>query len=99
MSNSIEGVRLSGLPNHPRTRVIKPKPFQRPTTTVAAREVKRDWRTVPAMKLDCGDTVPGIGTISHYRITAGKMIVLGGLGNVHTWDMAEPVFAFTAAIA
>jgi len=89
-----------GLPSHPTIRrVNKPKPFQRPSTSVAAPGVKREWASVPAEKLEVGDTVPGIGTIDEIKTVAHHVVVAGGLGNTTTWRLDEPVFAFTAATA
>lgn len=99
--SSIEGVRM-GLPSHPTTRVVtKPQPFQRPSTTVTAPTVKRAWRTVPAERIDIGDTVPGIGVITRhsYHLNTNTVTVYGGDDNSAAWPATEPVYAFTAATA
>ncbi len=97
--SEIQGVQM-GLPNHPTIRrVTKPKPFQRPSTSITAAEVAREWRTVAAREIAVGDTVPGIGTISDLKVVGHHVVVAGGLGNTATWRTEEPVFAFTAVTA
>lgn len=100
MNDSIEGIRLPGPPRHPTIRrVHKPQPFQRPSTTVVASAVARTWGTVPADRLACGDTVPGVGTITARspHTATGTVTVYGGLGNSAAWPAEELVYAFTAA--
>ncbi len=94
---SMEGVLLDGVPRHPQIRRGTPRAFARPSTTIAAPEVKRTWRHVPARGLDVGDNVPGIGTLDLAVTAQDSTMVRGGDDNYHRYHADEPVFAFTAA--
>ncbi len=90
---------LTGLPNHPTIRRTTPRRFQRPSADLTP--VKREWRQVPAGKIQPGDNVPGIGVVS--TVTELGMLpgdrhtdlrVYGGEGNVKLLRSDEPVFCF-----
>ncbi len=96
MTDSIEGIRLSGPPAHPQVRIKRPAAFSRPTVDLGAG-VARHWRDVRAEHLAVGDTVPGLGTIWRIRAVAGQVHLDGGEDSRATYDRGEQVFAFTAA--
>lgn len=97
-----------GLPSHPRVKGGgKPKPFQRPSVDLGgAPTAKREWRQIPASRIQEGDTVPGIGVVREVEALAiptykGRtyrpVIVRGGQGNAKAFDADAPIFCFTAA--
>ena len=99
MSHPMEGIALSGPPKHPQVRVkTKPTPHARPSVALTGAAVERAWRLVPALALQAGDTVPGVGLLHAVSVdTDYTVTACGGQDNVRVYRGGEPVYAFTAA--
>lgn len=93
-------------PNMPQGRIQRrlPTPFARARIDLGGEAPKhRDWRQVPVVDLQPGDTVPGIGLVSrvvrNFDIDADMpwiVVVEGGDENVKSYPGNDIVYAFTA---
>lgn len=88
---------MSGIPNVPGRRRAIPKPFQRPSVSVASADVKREWQSVEVLLLATGDTVVSHGTIKMISKAHGKVRVWFPECQ-HIWDDTVVLFAFTKVL-
>ena len=104
--SDIHRIPASPMGNVPQIRKAKPQAFQRPRIDMDAGRVKRDWRRVQACNLGIGDTIPGLGVITHIdmsfvaeREVPWAVTVYGGEDNCRTFPGTEEVLVFAPEVA
>jgi hypothetical protein len=74
-----------------------PRPFARPAVSLGARDVRRNWRTIPAWTLHVGDTVAEHGLVALVTRQDRAVEVQFMSGKRETFGPRDHVFAFTEA--